>query len=282
MLPLLVAAMSFLAALAFAGALAAAGLAGHWQDGAATAVTVQVPQPDPPRVAAVMAVLQTSPDVASARLLGRDELTTLLRPWLGTAGDALPLPAVIEMHVPAGGAGQAKDLARLAQKLEAAAPGTRAESHEVWAGRLSVLARSLQACAWAALLLVGMVAAAVVMVATRAGLAARRDAIEIVHGLGATDRYIAGRFARRISRMAALGGLLGALLALPVLFALTDLATPFMSGRPEAATLPAQFLATLAAGMTVWLALPVLPVAAGLIGFLTAQATVRRWLRKLP
>ena len=34
-------------------------------------------------------------------------------------------------------------------------------------------------------------AAAVVAVATRTGLVARRAAIEIVHGLGATDTYIA-------------------------------------------------------------------------------------------
>jgi cell division transport system permease protein len=32
----------------------------------------------------------------------------------------------------------------------------------------------------------------------------------------------------------------------------------------------------------LWLALPGLPLAAGAIGFATAQATVRSWLRRLP
>ena len=45
LLPLLVGAMAFLAALALAGAVGAASLARHWQQGAGSALTVQVPQP---------------------------------------------------------------------------------------------------------------------------------------------------------------------------------------------------------------------------------------------
>ena len=43
MLPFLVAAMAFLAALALAGWVGAASLARHWQQGAGSEVTVQVP-----------------------------------------------------------------------------------------------------------------------------------------------------------------------------------------------------------------------------------------------
>ena len=45
MLPALVAAMAFLAALGLAGFVAAASLAHHWQNGAASTLTVQVPDP---------------------------------------------------------------------------------------------------------------------------------------------------------------------------------------------------------------------------------------------
>lgn len=285
MLPLLVAAMSFLAALALAGALAAASLAAHWQEGAALQVTVQVPQPDvmlprresgpeETRLDAVLRVLRGNKDVTAARPLSARELSDLLRPWLGVAADsaALPLPAVIEVHL-----APAPDEATLDAELAAVAPGTLAETHGVWVGRLSVLALSLQACAWLALLVVALVAAAVVMVATRSGLASRRDAIEIVHGLGATDGAIAGHFARRITRLAALGGACGAIAALPVLFALTSLAAPFMTGSPAGTPFGAISL-----GQPIWVLLPLLPVVAGVIGFLTAQATVRRWLRTLP
>ena len=125
---------------------------------------------------------------------------------------------------------------------------------------------------------VGLVAVAVVMVATRAGLSARREAIEIVHGLGATDGFIAGRFARRATWLAASGALGGAGLALPVLLGLVGLAAPFAGGAaPDG-------VGALAAAMPppLWLGLPALPLLAAAIGWITAQATVRRWLRRLP
>ncbi len=291
MLPLLVAAMTFLAALALAGALAAAALAQHWQHGAAEAVTVQVPQADVPaprvtdgpeltRLDSVLEALRKSRDVARIRVLTASELSALLRPWLGAASDnaALPLPAVIEVHLADGVA----DVSMLAAALERAAPGALTESHGVWVGRLAVLARSLQACAWVAVLVVALVAVAVVMVATRAGLAARREAIEIVHGLGATDGYIAGRFAWRITRHAVWGGLLGLIVALPVLYGLAELAAPFMSGSDPSDLIAPDALLALRTAQPVWLALPALPLVAGLIGFLTAQSTVRGWLRRLP
>ena len=276
MLPLLVAAMAFLAALALAGSAGTAAFVRHWQEGAESALTVQVPTPEEApaagsgtRAATVLAALQSAPGIASAHRLTRAELADLLRPWLGgdAGAAALPLPAVIAVHL----AGSGPDLAALQTRLAAAAPGTLVESHGMWVQRLARLARSLQACAWLVLAVVAAVAAAVVAVATRAGLAARREAIEIVHGLGAGDGYIAARFARRTTRLAALGGVLGMIAALPVLAALVRLIAPF-TGAPTVAALPPELL----------LGLPALPFAAAAIGFATAQATVRRWLKRLP
>ena len=149
----------------------------------------------------------------------------------------------------------------------------------MWIRRLARLSRSLQACAGMALLLVAAVAAAVIAVATRAGLAARREAIEIVHGLGATDGYIAARFAGRATLLAATGGMAGAVLALPMLLTLAILAAPF-AGTTTVPDSPAGALAALP--LALWMALPGLPAAASAIGFLTAQGTVRWWLRRLP
>jgi cell division transport system permease protein len=119
----------------------------------------------------------------------------------------------------------------------------------------------------------------VIAVATRAGLVARRDAIEIVHGLGATDSYIAARFAGRATALAAVGGAAGALVALPMLLTLAIMAAPF-AGVTTLPDGPADALATMP--LALWLALPGLPAAAAAIGFLTAQGTVRWWLRQLP
>ena len=325
LLPGLVAAMAFLAALALAGAVAASSLASRWREGAGAVLTVQVPDPLAPsatavassRVDAVRALLRERLAVASAHLLGEAELAELLRPWLG-AGDtlSLPLPAVIEVRLRAGadpddprsasdaprggaqapsgtGAQAAGTPGTLAARLAQAAPGTLVERNGDWMRRLAALAWSLQACAAVALVVVAGVAAAVVAVATRAGLAARRDAIEIVHGLGATDSYIAGRFAARATLLASLGAALGALAALPVLLGLASLTAPF-SAAPAAppalaaaSTLAASALLPPAGTLdalppAIWGALPALPLVAAAIGWATAQATVRRWLRRLP
>ena len=283
MLPFLVAAMAFLAALALAGWTGAAGLSRHWQEGAGSALTVQVPSPKAAsardgaeRLPAVIALLTGTPGVASARALADDELSDLLRPWLGAGAErvSIPLPAVVAVQL----SGRV-DPVDLGRRVAAVAPGSLVEDHGVWIGRLSALARSLQACAGLALILVVAVAATVIAVATRAGLSARREAIEIVHGLGATDGYIAGRFAARATLLAAIGGLGGAILAAPVLLALARLAEPF-GGAPREVDTIAGLLEALPP--TLWLALPGLPLTAAVIGFLTAQGTVRRWLRQLP
>lgn len=278
LLPSLVAAMTFLAALALAGAISAAVLARHWQEGASATLTVQVPQPDAPaadgpatRSERTLETLRRLAGVGAARVLPDDELAELLRPWLGAGAGriTLSLPAVIEVRL------TGPPPADLAARLDAGAPGTLVETQEAWIGRLAVLARSLQACAGLALGVVGFVAVAVVAVATRAGLAARRDAIEIVHGLGATHGYIASRFARRATFLAAVGGSIGAAAAMPVLVGLANLVWPFtgQDAPPDVAgALP----------LALWLALPVLPLAAAGIGWATAQGTVRRWLRRLP
>jgi cell division transport system permease protein len=285
MLPLLVAAMAFLAALALAGVVGVRALAVHWQEGAGSALTVQVPRPGvleggQTRLDRALGVLRNAPGVASVRPLSDGELADLLRPWLGSGAErlSLPLPAVIAVRLAPGAPGPEA----LAASLATLVPGTLTESHAVWVQRLGLLAASLQACAWLALAVVAAVAASVVAIATRAGLAARRDAIDIVHGLGATDGYIAGRFAGRATVLAAVGGLIGALAALPVLLALARLAAPFATARPEPVADPSGLALLAALPASLWLALPALPLAAAAIGLLTAQGTVRRWLRRLP
>jgi len=272
-LPFLVAAMSFLALLALSGAVGAANLAREWRHGAGSALTVQVPHAQAAdaqaaRASAVLAALRDTPAIAEANLLSDDQLGDLLAPWLGTGVErlSLPLPSVIEARLRDG-----RDLPPdLAGRLDSIAPGTLVENHGPWLARLTALARSLQALAALALLVVAAVAVAVVAVATRAGLVARRAAVEIIHGLGATDGYIAGRFATRAMRLAGWGGVFGALAGVPLLFELAHLAAPFARGG-EGTSAPSALIGTL----------PALPVLAGAIGWATAQVTVRRWLRRL-
>jgi cell division transport system permease protein len=275
LLPLLVAAMVFLAALAAAGGIAAAGLAAHWRGGAAQSTTIQVPASQAAQAAAILG--------PAARRLPDTETVDLLTPWLGAdaAHLAIALPTIFILNNPL----PAAILAKLIQ----AAPGALVAQDSVWQTRLATLAQSLEACADLALLVTAFVAAAVVAVATRAGLAARRDAIEIVHGLGATDGMIANRFAARVTILVLSGAILGAVFSVPMLLGLAGLTAPFQAHVQVGATLtpmpaaPARVLVTLATlAPLLWIALASLPPLAAAIGWLTAQLTVRNWLARLP
>ena len=277
LLPVLVAAMSFLAALAMAGALASATLAARWQGDAAAELTIQVPQPQAPdaanngpRLDAVLNALKATPEVADAQVMSTQSVSALISPWLGAdpAQIGLPLPAVISARWT--GANPPDALGPALAKLS---PGTLVQTGALWASRVAALTTSLQACAAAILVIVALVAAAVVAVATRSGLAQRRETITLVHGLGALDGDIAGRFAARITLLTFAGAAAGAVLALPVLAWLAALAAPF--------TGPAQIGDVYNLPPALMFALPCLPVIAAAIGWSTAQLTVRGWLRSL-
>nr|WP_207191551.1 FtsX-like permease family protein [Paracraurococcus ruber] len=269
LLPALVGAMGLLAALTLAGARGAADLASRWEGGAATALTVQLA----PGAATdrALAVLEAMPEIAEARLADPARLAALLRPWLGDA-IAIPLPKVIELRL----ARLPADPAALAGRIAALVPGAQVEAHGVWVARLLALARSLQAVAVAALVLVAGIATAVIAVAVRAGIAARRDAIAVLHALGATDADIAGRFAGRVAWLVGLGAFGGTVVAAPILAGFADMAAPLSGGRV------AEGLLDLPWQRLPWAELALLPPAAALIGWVTAQVTLRLWLRRLP
>jgi len=285
LLLVLVAAMVILAALGAGGAVAALSLAREWRQGAGATLMVEVPRPDDrlgggTRSERVLAVLQTNPLVTSAHALDADELSTLLRPWLG--GDVtslnLALPEVIEVRL-ADARQDARD--QLVSQLGQAVPDAVVEGSDDWSGRLLALGRSLAACAILAVVLVLSVAMALVALAASAGLATERETIEILHLLGAADGDISDRFARRLAVLTLLGGITGALLALPLLAEMARLAAPFgVAPSDDIAAQPLSILTVLPPA--IWASLALLPIGAAVIGWITAQITVRLWLRRLP
>jgi len=156
----------------------------------------------------------------------------------------------------------------IGDRLAEAVPGAVTEAHGVFVARLAAVARALSAAALAALLLVAVVGASVVVLAVRAGIAARRDSVMVLHMLGAADRDIAGRFARRTAWLAVLGAILGVALAAALLWGLSQLAGPML---PE---ITRQDLP--------WLALAAIPASAALIAWGATMASILLWLRRLP
>lgn len=259
----LIAAMALFATCALAGHEAVSQLAKRWQQGANAAVTVQIPDPTSARMEAALGALRALPAVREAQAVDPGRMAELLRPWLGDVA-GLPLPGVIELRL----ADLAADPVLIGDRVAEAVPGAVTEAHGVFVARLAAVARAVSAAALAALLLVAVVGASVVVLAVRAGIAARRDSVMVLHMLGAADRDIAERFARRTAWLALLGAILGVALAGGLVWALLQLAGPMLPDiTPQ--DLP-------------WLGLAALPVSAALIAWATTKASILLWLRRLP
>ena len=259
----LIAAMALFATCALAGHEAVSQLAKRWQQGANAAVTVQIPNPTPARMEAALEVLRALPAVREAEAVDTARMAELLRPWLGEVA-GLPLPGVIELRL----GDLAADPVLIGDKVAEAVPGAVTEAHGVFVARLSAVARALSAAALVVVLLVAVVGASVVVLAVRAGIAARRDSVMVLHMLGAADRDIAGRFARRTAWLALLGAILGVALATGLVWALLQLAGPII---PDISLkdLP-------------WLGLAAIPLVAALIAWAATMASILLWLRRLP
>ena len=273
-LPWVIAVMVFLAALAMIGAFALDGLVRDWRDSARDTATVQIAfdeAADMDRlVTTALDLLRSTPGVAAANSLDEAQVADLLEPWLGDTGvDAgLPLPRLIDVQFAAGGS---IDIAALQAKLRAAVPGATLDDHASWLARLIVLARGVQWLALGIVVVIGAATVAIIIFATRAGLAAHREAIEVLHLIGARDGYIARQFQRHCLMLALKGGMPGGVVAALVLALITNLA-----GRLDVPLLgPAEL------GVVGWSVFIVLPVLAGLLAMFTARATVLRTLRRM-
>lgn len=273
-LPWALAVMVFLAALALAGALALDGTIDGWRRGVSSKLTVQIAdrpdQPMAPRIEKALEILHAVPGIAAAEPLPRAAVEALLKPWLG--GEAmqsdLPLPGLIDVSL---GDHAALSVDALSARLQAAVPGARIDDPKPWLDRLIQLGRLLQSLGGGIVLLVGLASAAMVIFATRAGLAARRDTIELLHLMGAEDGYIARQFQRHVARQALRGGIVGALLAVAVLVAIQLLADGIGTG----------LLPGLSLSWWHWLALLVLPGAATMLAMTTARLAVLGELRAM-
>ena len=139
-----------------------------------------------------------------------------LRVQLGSLSSALdglpgnPLPTTLEMTPPPG-----TDVRGLAQRL-GGLPGVREVDYgREWFDRLEALGRALRQFGTAALVIVAFAALLVVANTIRLAVYARRDEIEIMKLVGATDGYVRAPFLLE----GALQGLLGAALALGAVIA---------------------------------------------------------------
>lgn len=274
-LPWLIAFMVFLVILAMAGMLVLNATAARWDRGISGTLTVQImpgenSEKDADRLQQVLSILARMPEVARYEALSDDQLMVLLEPWLGVVAGArdLPLPGLVDVELKPDAD---LDVAAFAKRLAARVPGTAVDDHRVWLDRLVNLIQTAQALAALVVVFIVLTTIGTVVFTTQTGLVIHRDAIEVLHLIGAQDSYIARQFAGRALALGLKGGLIGLLLALPTLFGIVTLARQMDSSiLPDFTLTPVH-----------WAILTVLPLAVAFIAMLTARLTVMNALSRM-
>lgn len=268
-----VAIMTFLASITTGAVLLISASAAEWQSEVASEITVQV-RPVAGRdlerdSAAVVEAVRVQPGIAGVQAYSKEESAKLLEPWLG-AGlslDDLPVPRVIIARV---APGTPLDLAQLRVRVTQVAPSASVDDHRAWIERMRSMSGATVFAGIGILALVIIATIISVSFATRGAMAANRPIVEVLHFVGAGDRYIANRFFRHFLRLGLEGGIIGGGVAM-LAFGFSESIANWFSGTPVGDQFAA-LLGTFALRPTGYL---ILAAQAGLIAAITAWASRR-------
>jgi len=264
-----VAIMTFLASMTTGTVLLVSASAAEWQSEVASEITVQV-RPAPGRdierdAAAVAEAVRAQPGIVDIRLFTREESAKLLEPWLGSglSLDELPVPRVIVARVQPG---TVLDLEALRRRVKQVSSSASVDDHRAWIERMRSMTGATVIAGIGILVLVIVATIISVSFATRGAMAANRPIVEVLHFVGAGDRFIANRFLRHFLRLGLEGGIIGGGIAM-LFFGFSESIASWFSGTPAgdqfAALLgtfslrPSGYLAlaaqaVLIAGITAW------------------------------
>lgn len=229
-----VAIMTFLASITTGGVLLISASAAEWQSEVSSEITIQV-RPVAGRniehdVTAVAAAVREHPGILDVRPYTKEESGKLLEPWLGSGLllDDLPVPRMI---VARAAPGTRLDLEGLRSRVTQLAPSTSVDDHRAWIDRMRSMTNATVFAGIGVLTLVIVATIISVSFATRGAMAANRPIVEVLHFVGASDRYIANHFLRHFLRLGLRGGVIGCVAAM-LMFGSSESIANWFSGTP--------------------------------------------------
>jgi cell division transport system permease protein len=218
-LTLVITIMCFLACLTAGAVYMIRQSANAWLKDIASEVTVQVQAKEgadnEKAVQDVAAYLGKQAGISKVTVLSAQQSGALLEPWLGPIEDlnALPLPRLIALELDRAGT---PNVDAVRSGLETQFPGATLDDHRRWQAQITTITHSFSLGGLAILALVAMATTAIIVSATKSSMASNREIVEVLHFVGATDRFIAREFEKHFLRLGVRAGLVGAGLALAV------------------------------------------------------------------
>lgn len=275
---LLITIMSFLSAVTLGGVVLVQKSAIAWSADVGREVTIQIRPVEgevmESSLRTAVSLAQSTPGVSAARALSVEESRRLLEPWLGSGLDltAIEIPrlVVVQLSDP----GEA-DIEGLERNLTAIA-GASLDTHAAWRQQLNTMAGTIVVSGLLVLILIGAATVLAIVFATRGAMATNREIVDVLHYIGASNKFIAGEFQGRFLSIGLQGGLVGSVAAL-LFFAAIGTAAGGMLSSEAGAQVGVLFgrFALGTAGIVGIAA--VVPVIAALTA-VTSRVTVRRFL----
>jgi len=231
-LTLVISIMCFFASLTAGAVYMVNQSAAAWLRDVASEVSVQIAPVESvdtdKRVTEVALYLAKEKGIEGVRTLSVEESNKLLEPWLGKVDvlDALPVPRLIALEL---NRRSPPDFEQLKDRLEKKFPNVTLDDHRHWQTQIRTVTRSLAVGGLAILLLVGAATTAIIVSATRSAMASNREIVEVLHFVGATDRFIAREFEKHFLTLGIRAGLVGAGFAMAAFFAMPWI-TNFLGG----------------------------------------------------
>lgn len=225
-LTVVIAIMTFLACLTAGGVYMVHQSASAWVDDIASEITIELNPLNTTDVEKKMTLvalfLAKQPGVTRVKPMSADNSAKLLEPWLGSTAalSALPVPRLIAVEIDRS---NPPDMKVIENALNQNFEGVTLDDHRRWQSEIKTITRST---ALGGIVVLGLVAAATVAViisATRSAMATNCGIIEVLHFVGANDRFISSEFERHFLGLGVRAGLVGALAA-----AVTFLLLPFL------------------------------------------------------
>ena len=237
-LTVVIAIMTFLACLTAGAVYMVNQSAEAWVKDISSEITVELDPVNAPdidkKVTLVSLFLAKQAGITHVKPMTAEDSAKLLEPWLGhsDALSALPIPRLIAVEIDRSNPPDSKAISdALSQNFE----GVTLDDHRQWRAEIRTLTRSAAAGGIAVLVLVAAATVAVIVSATRSAMASNREIIEVLHFVGANERFISREFERHFVGLGVRAGLVGAISA-ALVFLLLPTAMHVIGGGPVTAT----------------------------------------------
>lgn len=232
-LTVVIAIMSFLACLTAGAVYMINQSANAWVNDITSEVTIEL---DPVNTAdiekkmtLVSLFLAKQNGITHVKPLTAEDSAKLLEPWLGKSDalSALPIPRLIAVEIDRS---NMPDIDVIKEALSQNFEGVTLDDHRRWQAEIRTLTRSAALGGLTVLALVAAATVAVIVSATRSAMASNREIIEVLHFVGANERFISREFERHFVGLGVRASLVGAIAA-AIVFLLLPLVTHLIGGE---------------------------------------------------